>query len=174
VRALASLVSSQLLEALARRADLDPAIAQALRERVSAANLRPEPERPGQDAVADLGRLQNARKLDESVLLDAARRGDLRRLAASLAVASGVSLPTVDRVVALRSAKALVSLVWRAGFTMRAGVIVQSVLGQLGPAAILVPGPDGGFPLSEEEMKWQLEMLCERGWKRATSERGWT
>ena len=174
IRALSGLVSSQLLEALARRTDLDPAVAQALRERVAAANRQLEPERPGQNsALADLDRLQNDRKLDESILLDAARSGDLRRLGAALAVASGVPPATVERVVGLRSAKALLSLVWRAGFGMRVGVIVQSVLGQLGPASILAPAADGGFPLSEDEMKWHLEMLCERGWRRATSERGW-
>ena len=104
--------------------------------------------------------MKAANRLTEDLLLETAQAGDVRRFASLLAVASGVPLRTVDRVVGLRSAKALVSLAWRGGFSMRAGTVAQDVLGQLGPGRILPPTAEGGFPLSNNEMEWQIELMC--------------
>ncbi|HYZ60926.1 MAG TPA: DUF2336 domain-containing protein [Acetobacteraceae bacterium] len=173
VRALSVFVTGELLGVLVQRAGLDPAEAESLRGRLSVAigapNTGPEND---QAIMAELERLRAAGRLDENVLLEAARLGNVRRVAAALAVAAGVSLSTVDRIVGFRSAKALIGLVWRAGFSMRAGMAVQSVLGQLGPGDTLAPGPDGGFPLSEEELKWQVELLREPA-RAATTEVSW-
>ena len=79
-----------------------------------------------------------------------------------LAVAAQVPLAEVDRAATLRSPKALVSLVWKAGFSMRVAGPVQSLLGRLGPAGILTETA-GGFPLGIEEMSWQLELLSRNG-----------
>ena len=65
----------------------------------------------------------------------------------------------VDRAVALRNAKALVALAWKAGFSMTLAARVQADLARLGPAESLVAATRGGFPLTIEEMRWQLEML---------------
>jgi hypothetical protein len=80
-----------------------------------------------------------------------------------LAVAAGTSVTVVDRAASLRSAKGLVSLVWKAGFTMRSAVALQSLLARLAPEAILTSSPGGNFPLAVEEMRWQLEFLGRMG-----------
>ena len=64
-----------------------------------------------------------------------------------------------DEAVALRSAKGILSLVWKAGFSMQLAVPLQSLLGRLAPGALLSPGPGGTFPLAIEEMRWQLQFL---------------
>jgi hypothetical protein len=69
----------------------------------------------------------------------------------------------VDRASTLRSAKGMVSLVWKAGFTMRVAVALQTLLARLAPDAVLTAGPGGGFPLAVEEMRWQLEFLARMG-----------
>ena len=69
----------------------------------------------------------------------------------------------VERAAALRSTKGLVSLVWKAGFSMRVAGPVQSVLARLPPTSILSATADGGFPLALEEMRWQLEFLSRTG-----------
>lgn len=158
VRTLSEFVARHLLETLAKRPDLDAANVQAVRDRLAGLAAHRSTETEG-DPLAEYRLLQSGNALDEHVLLEAANRGDLPRLAAALAVASGVSLRTVERAVALRSAKALVSLAWRSGFSMRAATVVQAVLGQLGPASILPPGSDDAFPLSQDEMEWQIELL---------------
>ena len=102
-------------------------------------------------------------ELVEETLLAAAQRGEARYSAALLAVAAGTPVSVVDRASSLRSAKGLVSLVWKAGFTMRVAVALQTLLARLAPDAVLTAGPGGGFPLAVEEMRWQLEFLARMG-----------
>jgi hypothetical protein len=64
-----------------------------------------------------------------------------------------------DEAVALRSAKGILSLVWKAGFSMRLAVPLQSLLARLGPAALVTSGPGGSFPLGIDEMRWQIRFL---------------
>ena len=98
-------------------------------------------------------------KLTEDDLLVTARRGEAALAAAMLAMAAGVPLALVQRAAALRSAKGLISLVWKAGFSMRLAVPLQILLGQLSPAGVLSAGPGGTFPLAIEEMRWQIAFL---------------
>lgn len=161
--ALSRIVAGHLLELLARRADLSPPVAAALRQRVDI-NLDPVKAPPGETEVLDsVRRLNAAGALTEQALLDGAETGDNRLVAAVLAVASGIPLAALDRAVALRSAKALVSLVWRAGFSMRAAMAVQSALGQIRPNEQLTASNEGAFPLTVGEMEWQIELLGEPG-----------
>ena len=93
----------------------------------------------------------------------AVRRGEARYAEALLAVAAGTPLSVVERASSLRSAKGMVSLVWKAGLTMRAAVALQMLLARLAPDAVLRSGPSGGFPLGVEEMRWQLDFLGRMG-----------
>lgn len=163
MEALAGFVAAQLIEVLMQRADLDPAAVAELRRRMTA-GLRPGAAPPvdGEEALLDsLRQLDAAGALNEAALIDAARAGDLRRVAAALAIASGLTLAAVDRAASLRNARGLISLAWKAGFSMRAAMIAQAALGRLGPGTILPAGPGGAFPLTEEEMRWQLEVLAQ-------------
>ena len=161
---LSRLVAAQLVQVLADRTDLDPALASQLRARLvtrhgDPAAQPPDAPRGDADLMPSLRRLHAAGGLGEHALLDAARAGDVPRTAAILSVASGLPLAAVERAAHLRSAKALVSLAWRAGFGMRAATVVQAVLGRLGPGAMLGPAPGGGYPLTASEMGWQIEVL---------------
>lgn len=103
--------------------------------------------------------LQANAALDEASVLDALRQAETRLAGALLAVAATVPLAVVERAAALRSAKGLVSLAWKAGFTMRVAGPLQALLGQLPPPDMLEAGPGGGFPMVAEEMRWQLAFL---------------
>ncbi len=165
VEALSGFVAGQLVDVLAQRADLDPAAVTELRRRVAARLSDAAPATPADvddlELMSSLRRLNAADALNEATLIDAARAGDQRRVAAVLAVASGLALAAVDRAATLRNAKALIGLVWKAGFTMRGAMVVQAVLGQLGPGALISAGPNGVFPLAIDEMQWQLEVLAQ-------------
>ena len=167
VLALSNFVAAQLIDVLARRADLDPAIATELLQRIAArlqSSVAPAVSgTTDDDLIACARRLDAIGLLNEAALLQAARAGDDRRLAAMLAVASGMPLAAVDRAASLRSAKGLISLTWKAGLTMPAAIVVQAMLGQLGPDAVMLAARDGGFPLTIDEMQWQLEVLGQPG-----------
>ncbi len=164
-RALSEIVTSQWLQVLTERPDLPPALQSDLKQLLWArlAGEVPQDSTVGDEAMMQAAMLLAAQgKLDEASLLEAVQAGDVRRVAAMLAVAAGVTLEAVDRASAMRSAKALVSLVWRAGFSMQIAVPIQSLLGRVAPAGILADST-AGFPLGVEEMGWQIDLLTRDG-----------
>jgi uncharacterized protein (DUF2336 family) len=168
-RMLSEIVATHLLAQLATRADLASALAEELRRRIAArlALSALEPLAPlettSEEALAQAHALATRGELVEECLLAAARRGEVRYATALLAVAARTPVSVVDRASSLRSAKGLVSLVWKAGFTMQVAVALQTLLARLAPDAVLIAGPAGSFPLAVEEMRWQLEFLDRMG-----------
>jgi hypothetical protein len=158
---LSEIIATQWLQVLTERPDLPPSLQSDLKQALWArmAGELPQDSTIGDDAMMQAAlRLEAQGKLDEASLLDAVQAGDVRRVAAMLAVAAGVTLEVVDRAAAMRSAKALVSLVWRAGFSMQIAVPIQSLLGRVAPAGLLTESSPG-FPLGTEEMGWQIDLL---------------
>ncbi len=167
-RALSEIVATHLLEVLTARGDLEPPLAEELRARLAtrlAAADAPARRRDStlEEALATARTLAAQGQLTEAVLLEAAQRGESRLVTALIAVGSGVPIAMVDRAASLRSAKGLVSLAWKAGFTMRAAAALQTLLARLAPATTLMAGPGGSFPLAVEEMRWQLDFLARLG-----------
>ncbi len=163
-RALSAMVAIGLIQVLSDRADLAPALATELRQRLLTrlgAQIAPGEERD--DPLPALRELHSAGALTEATLLEAARTGDLRRIIVALALASGLPVAAVERAAYLRSAKALVSLTWRAGFSMKVASVVQAVLGQLEPGDALTGLHGGAFPLTNAEMAYQIEVLVSAG-----------
>ncbi|MBV9249282.1 MAG: DUF2336 domain-containing protein [Acetobacteraceae bacterium] len=166
-RALSQIVTTHLLHELLSRADIDPSLARELRNRLADHLSEPKPHlpRPGSEfsrKTADATGTPPGHANEEAVLA-AARKGEAGTAAALLAVAAGVPVSVVERAASLRSAKSVVSLVWKAGFSMRTGVALQTLLAHIAPGAVLPAGPGDGFPLAVEEMRWQLEFLGQTG-----------
>ncbi len=166
-RALSDYVATQLLDVLAGRADLSLATTRELRQRLEvrlnppAANARRDPDID--QAMTEANQLQVEHRLDEAALLAAIQRGEPRMATAILALAAGLPASVVDRAATLRSAKGLISLVWKAGFTMQVAGPLQTPLARLNPSMILRPTAGGGFPLAIDEMRWQLDFLRDMG-----------
>ncbi|RAI59840.1 DUF2336 domain-containing protein [Roseicella frigidaeris] len=144
VLTLATMVADHLLEPLLTRSDLDPTLARVLRARVA---LRLE-RRGAAPLPPDLA------------FEEAALRGDRTRMLRLLAERSGVAVRAIEHVAQLRSAKALVSLCWKAGFSPRCAGPAQGVLGHVPPEAAIPIPEAGGWPLTETEMQWQIEVLA--------------
>ena len=164
-RALSSIVATHLLEVLASRTDLEPGLLAELRQRLEQRLTGAVPKQAAHSdttterALAVAHRLLMRRKLSEEAVHAAIQGGDSRLAAALLAVAADMPVTVVDRAASLRSAKGLISLIWRAGFSMKLAGPVQASLAHLAPSAMLTAGPSGGFPLAIEEMRWQLDFL---------------
>ncbi len=165
-RKLAGIVADHLLEVRANRADLDAGLLGELRARLRKrleADTRPTAAINGCEAVSWASGAPPGKRITETTLLQAARQGDAKLVAALLATAARVPLPVVQRAAALRSTKGLVSLIWKAGFTMAVAGPVQSLLARLAPAALLGPDAGGNFPLAADEMRWHLDFLGRMG-----------
>jgi uncharacterized protein (DUF2336 family) len=153
-KTLSRIVADHMLEMLAARSDLDPGVAADLRNRVSARMLRaPKVAEPAAPLTA---------RPTEADLLAAARAGDARKAAVILAAAACVPLSVVRHAATLRHAKGLVSLAWKAGFSMQTGCVIQVLLAGLPPATVLKPGPGSSFPMSVQEMSWQVDFLSDK------------
>jgi len=166
-RALSGYVAADLLEVLAGRADLTVALARHLRERLDA-RLNPTAPRGRSDpdidqAMQEAQRMAVEGRLDETALLAAVHRGEARMATAILALAADVPASVVDRATTPRSAKGLIALVWKAGFTMQVAVPLQTLLARLNSSAIIRPAPGGGFPLAVDEMRWKIDVLRDMG-----------
>lgn len=162
---LSALVADELFFELASRAELDAGTVQELRRRVSERLNRKTPPDPTtvEALLHEARELEREGQLNEAALIAMIRSGDAMRCAVMLAVAARVPLALIERARALKSAKALVSLVWKAGFSMQVAGAVQSILALLPPETSLRAGADGQFPLSPEEMRWQIEFLERSG-----------
>jgi uncharacterized protein (DUF2336 family) len=167
-RMLAEIVTGHLLETLAARGDLDPKVAQMVRSALAhpaAGQARPNvPSAPPADEITGLAwnraqTLSRGGTLGDETILEALQRNASKEATAMLAVKAEVPVAVVERACALRSAKGVVSLAWKAGLTVQTAVVLQVALAHLTPDLVIKPSQDGVFPLSEDEMRWQLAFL---------------
>jgi uncharacterized protein (DUF2336 family) len=162
-RLLAEIVTGHLLETLAARTDLDPKVAQMVRSALAPVRPNPPFEAPVDEAMraarARALALNQAGRLNDEAILGALRRNENREAVAMLAVKADTPATVIERACALRSAKGVVSLAWKAGLTVQTAVVLQVALAHLTPDQVLRPGSEGVFPLPEDEMRWQLAFL---------------
>jgi uncharacterized protein (DUF2336 family) len=162
-RLLSEIVTGHLLETLAARPDLDPRVAQSVRSALQpgrpAQSSVPMAQAGAQMALARAQQLQQAGQLDDNAIVEALRRNASKEAAAMLAVKADVPLAVIERACALRSAKGIVALAWKAELTAQTAVVLQVALAHLQPDLILRAGEDKTFPLSADEMRWQLAFL---------------
>jgi uncharacterized protein (DUF2336 family) len=159
VRGLAGYVAGTLLRELESRNDLDAKTAGAVYDAISR-RLAEEAE-PGEPLPEERAAALHAKgKLDEGAVTKALGTGDRGFVIAALALASGLSRPAVQKVVSLASAKGIVAVVWRAGFSMGLAEQLQLRLGRIAPDAMMRAAARGAFPMSDEELDWQIEFFA--------------
>jgi uncharacterized protein (DUF2336 family) len=167
-RALSEIVTTHLLEVLSAREDLDPDVTRELRDRlVIIRSTTPDHPQPGisgaQHAHRQAMALHETGKLDDDAFIAAARRGDSAVMAAMLAVKANVAPAVVERAATLRSPKGIIALAWKGGLSMQVAQALQVIVARLPPDAVIHARPGGGFPLSVQEMRWQLEFMFRTG-----------
>jgi uncharacterized protein (DUF2336 family) len=157
VKRLASFVSTELIEQLARLHPLDDETKQLLNRQVRARADEGELAPSSSDAAAaEVEAASKAGKLDEAFVEEAAETSRREIVVFSLARLARVPDRTVRRVLLTRSAKPVTALVWRAGLSMRAAFKIQRFIMKL-PADELLPARNGiRFPLTDDEMRWHL------------------
>jgi uncharacterized protein (DUF2336 family) len=162
VRKLAHFVARDLIARLQARADLQPAVVAELRQIVlqrleaDGDDVAATPVELPAKLLAEAQRLKTEGRLTESTLVDALVGGRPALVLAGLSVLSGLPLAVIEKIVSAHSAKGVTALIWKAKLPMRFAVRVQTVLARLPPGQALKPRADGGFPLSEEALEWQI------------------
>lgn len=100
--------------------------------------------------------LHKTGKLDDAVMADALALREHEFIQMGLALRAKLPLDTVKRMFETRSAKAVTALAWRAGLTMRFALDLQRELAKVPHTELLYPRNGEDFPLSDEEMDWQI------------------
>jgi uncharacterized protein (DUF2336 family) len=192
---IAEFVADRLLQALVKREDFDTATATALRNVVhqrlnpeqkeapsspgpakkivpAAADAEEEIRQVWEQAIAEAGSpldaalsLYQAKKLGARIVLDALTSGNDEFVMAALAVMGEVPFSVAERIVATQSAKGIIALAWRANIPERMVAQLQTKLCRIPPDEILKPPRIGEWPLSEDEMVWQLEFFYQLAMK---------
>jgi len=143
--ALATAIADHLLEKLASRPDLDPAVTALLQARIAKRLATAVPMAPPTKGAA--------------AFLEASQQGDRHAMRRVLAKAAKVPPTLVERAERMRSPKALLGLAYAAGFSPALGLLSQTVLAGLSPQEAMPPTEAGGWPIGEDELRWQVEAL---------------
>ena len=102
------------------------------------------------------------RDAGEALLLKALRKGDHDGAIRILAAAALVPVAAIETAITLRSRRGMVSLAWKAGYSMHAAILMQSQLAGIPPQSVLMAAADGSCPLSRNELLWQIGFLASR------------
>ena len=185
MRRLAKFVSHALLGVLKKRKDADPetvaAIAATEEKRLAEEPAEPTSEVTAKAAdaaavkaadtaaakAADTAAAKAADTDDDTVVTDppvgeaaiqAAIQGEqFAAVRAAVARDSGLAAPVVRRIFASSNAKAITALAWKADYSMALAAALQAGPGGIAADQVLQP-KDGGYPLSDSDMEWQLEL----------------
>ena len=158
IRRLASFVGTVLLESLTARSNLDEDTRFFLYHRL---RIRLQEGDGGKsvltDAVQEVSHAVDGGYLNGEYVEEMAEGGNKEAVIVALATLARVPQQTVRRIVDARSAKAIIALVWRARLSMRVAFKIQVLVMRLAPDECVAARGGRDFPISEDEMRWQLD-----------------
>ena len=113
----------------------------------------------GETPQARVKRLRDKNELSEDVIADALTANDRDFVLESIASKSAAPRSLVDSTFGLNKAKPIVALCWKAGLSMRFALRLQKEVGRVPARELLYPRDGVDYPLSTEDIQWQLEFL---------------
>lgn len=166
---LARFVAENLLEILTARKDLDAKTADQVRTIVNR-RLEEEPASDQQEDIPEIdvispNQLRKVRELNKEGVLNADRlnealqKGSREFAAAALIVMSNLDEKIIMHAIYIRSAKAIIAIGWKANLEPWLIEQLQLRLCKIPKQDVLVTPQGQDYPLSEEEMDWQLNFL---------------
>lgn len=179
---LAHFVADNLLEVMQSREDLDDAVLDRVRSvvhnRLGGDGAVAEAPSTPLGGNADLGQivppldlvqnLADAGKLGLGVISKALQASDVPFVLASICVLSELSADVAKTIFMSRNGKGVMAAAWKAGFPAAMGVHLQQRLARISPQDVVQTTPEGGYPLSDEDMAWQLEYFTDLANKQRT------
>lgn len=167
---MARFLADNLLSVLQQRADLDKETLEAVKE-VVLHRLGEEGAAKGGDSGHSMDfsgfasllpmaeRLHQTGKLDNKIIAKAMHASDNDFVMAAITIRSGISVEVVKKIFSARNAKGIVSLAWKAGLPMKLAFHLQQRVARIMPTEVISPNKDDAYPLSEDEMTWQIEFF---------------
>lgn len=163
---LAHFLADNLLEVLQERADLDEETLKDVKAVVQQ-RIGGDGDDGGQDflnmdpPLDMVDRLYKARKLDGNVVSKALNAGDHAFVLAALIVRTGLDAAVVKRIFVEKSAKGIMALSWNAAMPAKMAVQMQQRMGRIAPSEVVMPDDNDEYPLSNDDMNFQLEFFAD-------------
>lgn len=158
-RALAEFADASVRDILLERLDFDQTtideIAGVMKRRLEFAGEAVS----GESVTERVIRLEKKKQLNEEVIADALGMRDKDFVTEALARLARTSPDTVTGVFRMRKARPVVALCWKAGLSMRLALRMQQELALVPPKELLYPRDGTDYPLTDDELRWQLEFL---------------
>lgn len=163
VRRIAGFVASSLVENLAKKHKLSPALEKevklAAKDRID--ETREFTDQPSIDTAGEAEMLWDAGRLTEATIAEAVQNRQSAFVTKSLSLLSGYQLKTTESMLGSRNGKVVVSLCWKAELSMRLAFEIQTKIAKV-PRQDIVNARNGiEFPFADEEMEWQLSFYSE-------------
>lgn len=157
---LAEFVDASVRDILVTREDFDEQMTEEI-----AAVVRRRVEFVSEDGVETLSIEERLRRkiqagaLNEEAISDALAMRDTEFVFGAIAYRAKTTIPTVEKIFDTKAAKSIVSLCWHAGLSMRLALQLQKDVAHVQPKDLLYPKNGEDYPLTVDQMSWQLDFL---------------
>ncbi len=162
---LAEFADRAVRDLLLARPDMEPdaaeEIAAIFKRRLDFAGEGDQQRLQDVSAAQRVKKLAKDGRLNEVTLGDALGMRDSEFVCAALAHLAGTDLKTVQKIFDIKAPKAIVALSWKAKLTMRFALRLQKEIAHIPPQELLYPRDGTDYPLTYDEMIWQLDFLLE-------------
>ncbi len=165
---IAEYVAVSLIEVLAQRNDIDVELREDLETRVRK-RLMAEDSSDGEQQPETLDELEcklrqlHARDdLTETYIRDHSDQSERNVVILSLAILADIPTIISRRIFVSRSAKAIMSLGWKAGLSAALVTRIQGTIGDIPADHWVLPDEHEEYPFTEREMQWQLALFLDQ------------
>lgn len=167
---MAGFIAENLLHELSKRADLDAptmaAVKEVVRDRLATGET---PDKKALNAGFDFlkvdppldtaKRLNAAGKLHDKVVIKALQAGDHAFVFAAMIERAGVDLALARKIFIEKNPSGIVALLGKAKMPASMVMMVQQQMGRIAPSEIIEPEDDKTFPMSDEDIDWNIEFF---------------
>lgn len=160
VRELADFVDASVRDVLMAREDIEPELAEEVaavfRRRMDYATEEGRDDKTVEQRLKDV--LQEGR-LNEETISDALAMRDREFVSAAIAKMIKTDSARVMCIFDMKAPKPIIALSWHAGLSMRMALQLQKDMGLVPPKELIYPRDGTDYPLSQDDIDWQLEFL---------------
>lgn len=156
---LSGFVSEAVMSLLERRTDFDAATRQVISGMVARRVEYKKETAHCKTADEQVEHYLRKGRLTPETVRDALSWDESEFVIAALSKMARIHPHILRKMLATRAAKPVVALCFRAGLPMRLAIDIQRDMGHVPPAEILYAKGGTDYPLTPDEIKWQLEFF---------------
>jgi uncharacterized protein (DUF2336 family) len=162
IREIIKFVDSSIQKLIFERTDLEDEVRNELMDTVSRRmSFLVDDQGKKITPIEKVKLLSKRGELDDDAVKDALALREHEFVYAALSLQSGIKMSIVKKMIDTGSAKAAVSIAWKAGFKMRTALEIQKTIAKIQPRELIYPKNGDQYSLPESDMQWQVDFFSE-------------